>query len=65
MSQTLFNSQGTAVRPKCIDCGIELGNYSEWVDGKGPLCWICAEERRRVRISPERDRDSLLKETEG
>lgn len=41
MSQTFFNKKGTAVKPKCIDCRIILGNYSLWHKGKGPLCYLC------------------------
>ena len=45
MSQTVFDSKGTAVMPKCIDCNITLGNYSYWHHGEGPLCWLCHRKR--------------------
>lgn len=50
MSQTVFNHKGTAIRPKCIDCGIILGNYSYWFEGEGPLCHICNSKRVEERV---------------
>ena len=47
MSQTVFSSKGTAVPPKCIDCGTTLGNYSDWHHGEGPLCYICYRKRAK------------------
>lgn len=44
-SQTYFDSEGTVVYPKCIDCGIILGNYSLWDGENGPLCHICHSKR--------------------
>ncbi len=49
MSQTLFDAKGTAVPPKCIDCGVILGNYSFWFEGEGPLCYLCNSKRLKDR----------------
>lgn len=45
MSQTFFDKKGTTVQPKCIDCGIILGNYSLWYEGEDPLCYLCHKKR--------------------
>ena len=50
MSQTFFDNTGTAVSPKCIECGIILGNYALWHEGEGPLCDLCNKKRVKNRV---------------
>ncbi len=46
-SQMVFDGKGTAVDPKCVDCGMTLANYSLWIEPDGPFCSLCYNKRLR------------------
>jgi len=55
--QGRFNKKGIVVKARCLDCGMILGNYSDWYGSEGPLCYMCFNNRKAKDI-----RDKIIKE---